>query len=164
MCEKSARYSTSHSLFGPAPTGDTGGEFTPLLLQSGKSLCQPNRTQGALAVIQSMPVGHYPHRVDLSAISRKVAEPAVQQGRSEDTFTLHRGSCGGIRHSEKAESPPDMLTPVPRALGPASTGFPGENLFAPNDGAAGRTSAAIPFAYVLRCCAPQRAGDLVLRA
>ena len=48
MCEKSARYSTSHSLFGPAPTGDTGGGFTPLLLQSGKSLFNPTAHKAPL--------------------------------------------------------------------------------------------------------------------
>jgi len=59
---------------------------------------------------------------------------------------------------------PGVLTRVARPFGAPSIGFPGENLLEPNAGAVGRTSAADPFKYVLRCCGPQRAGDLVLRA
>ena len=58
----------------------------------------------------------------------------------------------------------DMSTPLRRAFAALSSGFPGENLLEPNAGAVGRTSASNPFEYVLRCCGPQRAGDLVLRA
>ena len=57
-----------------------------------------------------------------------------------------------------------MLTRVARPFGAPSSGFPGEILFELNAGAAGRTSAANLFEYVLRGCGPERAGDLVLRA
>ena len=58
----------------------------------------------------------------------------------------------------------DTSTPLRRVFAALSSAFPGENLFEPDAGSEGRTSAANPFEYVLRCCGPQRAGDLVLRA
>jgi hypothetical protein len=58
----------------------------------------------------------------------------------------------------------DTSTPLRRAFAALSSGFPVENLFEPDAGAVGRTSAANPFEYVLRCCGPQRASDLVLHA
>ena len=57
-----------------------------------------------------------------------------------------------------------MLTRVARPFGAPSIGFPGENLFEPNAGAVGRTSAPDPFEYVLRCCGPERAAEFSLRA
>jgi hypothetical protein len=46
---------------------------------------------------------------------------------------------------ENETTQPDSLTPVPRAFVDGSSGFPGENFFEPNAGAAGRTSTVIPF-------------------
>ena len=65
---------------------------------------------------------------------------------------------------ENKDSRTDALTSLVRSFAPDSNGFSGENLFEPNAGAVGRTSAANPFEYVLRCCGPQRTGDLGLRA
>ena len=58
----------------------------------------------------------------------------------------------------------DTSTPLGRACAARSSGFPVENLFEPDAGAVRRTSSANPFEYVLRCCGPQRAADLGLRA
>ena len=69
-----------------------------------------------------------------------------------------------LAHRREERTRHGMLTRVARPFGAPSSGFPGENLFEPNAEAAGRTSASNPFKYVLRCCGPQRAGDLVLRA
>ena len=69
-----------------------------------------------------------------------------------------------LAHRREERTRPGVLTRVARPFGAPSIGFPGENLLEPNAGAVGRTSAADPFKYVLRCCGPQRAGDLVLRA
>src|SRR6516225_2557500 len=66
--------------------------------------------------------------------------------------------------AEKDAPRPGVLTPVTRSFAARATAFPGENLFELNAGAAGRTSAANLFEYVLRGCGPQRAGGLVLRA
>ena len=69
-----------------------------------------------------------------------------------------------LTHRREERRRHGILTRVARPFGAPSIGFPGENLFEPNAGAAGRTSAANLFEYVLRGCGPPRAGDLVLRA
>ena len=48
-----------------------------------------------------------------------------------------------------------VVKPRIETLAPPLAGFPGENLFEPNAGAAGGTSATNPFEYVLRCCGPK---------
>ena len=73
-------------------------------------------------------------------------------------------ASGSLAHRREERRRHGMLTRVAMPFGAPSIGFPVENLFEPDAGAVGRTSAANPFEYVLRCCGHQRAGDLVLRA
>ena len=110
----------------------------------------------------------YPDRL-LPALRNASGQPPPVFGETLSIFSLPgstdrprmpRGRCI-LRHrplrlhsalAEMVDPRPDVLTPGARAFVAHSTGFPGENLFEPNAGAAGRTSAANPFEYVLRCC------------
>jgi hypothetical protein len=57
-----------------------------------------------------------------------------------------------------------VLTAVARAFTVRSAAFPVENLLEPDTGAVGRTSAANPFEYVLRCCRPKQVAPIDLRS
>ena len=138
----------------PHETVQTGGQGPVTTFPCGKRRCR--------TVLESAscpgPEG--------SRVLRRRLRCEVQAPVRDVRFGICRpGICPGCQEPLFAPvTDMDPSTPLGRAFAAQTSGFPGENLFEPNAGAVGRTSAANPFEYVLRCCGPERAAEFSLRA